>query len=145
MRNAASSVLRSGIVTLALISSAQSSAEKIEDAKYNIPEVIKSHGDGPNKNFVGIKYPEKTLIVRSVPIETIVQLTYINPQKDAYVQLRCMTPCQFTIPVTFGLSISAEDPVGYVRTSKPVSLQWVSGWTSWKLKPNDITYTYISQ
>lgn len=113
--------------------------------EFNTPEVIETYGDGPNRNFVGVKHPERPLIVRGTPIDALVDLAYYNPGKNAYVKLRCMTPCKFTIPVPFALKMSFTDPIGYRRQSEPIDVKWVNTLFSYKLSPSDITVTFVKE
>ena len=120
-------------------------AEKIDEAKFNSPQIIRSLGKGPQKNGVGVKIPQAPLIVRSTPIETDVELTYTSAFKEAEVVSRCRTPCLFKIPSFAGISLRASVPNGFSSTSSPEIPNWVQGfWTNY-LNPNELLYQWIQK
>lgn len=126
--------------TLAAIASA-STAEEIKQTEFNTPELINSEGSGAIKKFAGIKIEEATLIVRSSPVQTFVELIMYK-NKNNYDVHGCKTPCLFKIPDSTTFSIRANTPDGYSIISKPSPSQWTRAFFKLKLKPDDVSYVF---
>jgi hypothetical protein len=144
MKNARSNVLRLFAVTLAL-SCSPLRAEKVDDTKYNIPEIIKTYGKGVDSNWVGLQIPKAPLIIKSEPLEMDFDLTFMSSFKEAYVVVRCKTPCKIDIPSFAGIAIKTYNPSGYVLKSKPETPKWKQGLLRNYMKPENIVYSWIPE